>query len=107
VTDLGSRLTEPWYLIDAQPERSAMEQQLRRELTPGHLLHGERFRAVGRRQDRDDVLFALDSGWAIVHLCWTSGPSADPRWPKSWVFSGFDELQQRIAADIREFGESE
>jgi hypothetical protein len=97
------RLTEPWYAIEGEQERTAMEEQLRRELLPGHELHGQQFWAIARRQDRDYVLVALAEGWAIVHLAWTPGPADDPRSPRSQMFATTSELQERLDADVREF----
>ena len=47
---------------------------LRRELSAGHPLYDMPTRAVGRRQDCDDVLFSIEDGSgrvAVVHLTWT------------------------------------
>jgi hypothetical protein len=39
-----------------------MEQGLYRELAEGHPLYGLQVRALGRRQDCDDVLLAVENG---------------------------------------------
>jgi hypothetical protein len=52
---------------------ASFEAELHRELSPGHPLYGLRLRAIGRRPDRDDALFAIDDGSgrvAQVHLTW-------------------------------------
>ncbi|MBI2393248.1 MAG: hypothetical protein HYV09_26925 [Deltaproteobacteria bacterium] len=62
-------------------EAAKLEQQLAREATPGHPLHGRVFRAVARRLDRDDVAFEImPGGLCVVHLTWAQ--PTDARWPR-------------------------
>jgi hypothetical protein len=85
----------PWYSIQDDPAQiAAMEQQLRRELGPGHHLYGLPVQAVGRRQGCDDVLFTLVDGTsrvAVVHLTWTRNPPERPPWPETSLYSTFSE----------------
>jgi hypothetical protein len=84
----------PWYSIANIPDQMAgMERELRRELSAGHPLHGLPVRALGRRQDCDDVLFALEDGTgrvAVVHLTWTQSPPERPPWPATTVYPSFE-----------------
>jgi hypothetical protein len=86
----------PWVPV-AEPERTLLERQLKRELPPGHVLEGRRARALGRRVDTDDVVFLLDDRGvelAVVHLTWRDGRERSAAWPHTVVFG-----------DIREFVE--
>ncbi len=98
----------PWHALDAR-EAGGLERELARELGPGHPLLGKRVRALGRRQDRDDVLFELlDSGeCAVVHLTWTqSPPERDPRWPATAIVASLAEWAKvEMTADHLEFGD--
>ena len=47
---------DPWYEVEAV-EREFLEAELRREVAPGHDLGGVPAIAIGRRKDRNDVLF--------------------------------------------------
>ena len=47
-------------------EREHTERELARELTRGHPLFGVAVRALARRQDCDDVLFALDGQTMVL-----------------------------------------
>lgn len=79
---------DPWYGIEGS-ERARLEIELRRELSPGHILHGVSLTALGRRKDRDDVLFRLDDGTgriAVVHLTWIGRPESDPTWPFAKIY---------------------
>lgn len=76
----------PWDAVEAG---DGLDAELRREVGPGHPLHGVATRALGRRCDQDDVLFALEDGTgrvAVVHLTWTSSPPEEPPWPSARLF---------------------
>jgi hypothetical protein len=83
---------EPWYCItDVPSQATGMERELCRELSAGHPLFGLPVRAVGRRQDCDDVLFVLDDGRvAVVHLTWTHNPPEQPPWPGTTMYPSFE-----------------
>lgn len=67
----------PWNDVGGGGEA---ERELRRELSPGHLLSGRPVRAIARRLDRHDVLFeATDTRECfVVHLTWTSRVERPP-----------------------------
>jgi hypothetical protein len=67
---------EPWY---SPHNPTSLEEQLQRELPPGHALVGIPIRAIAQRVDCDDVLLQLGDGSdrvAIVHL--TFSINSDP-----------------------------
>ncbi len=68
---------DPWErLADGQD----LEHELDREMCKTHPLRSLAPRAVARRTDCDDVLFALNDGrLAVVHLTWNH--EVDPAWP--------------------------
>jgi hypothetical protein len=84
----------PWSSIADDPDqRAGMERELRRELSAGHPLYGLPVRTLGRRQDCDDVLFAVEDGTgrvAVVHLTWTHSPPERPPWPGTSVYPSFE-----------------
>ena len=96
----------PWHALDAR-DAYGVEDELARELGPGHPLLGKRVRPLGRRQDCDDVLLELlDSGeCAVVHLNWTSSPpKRDPRYPGISIFPNLAAwAEKEMADDHREF----
>jgi len=66
------------------------ENELGRELAPGHILFGKTWVALGRRPKRDDFLFRLSDGrFAQIHL--TRHAEADPRWPVAEIFDNFED----------------
>ena len=85
----------PWYSVADDPAQVAgMEQELRRELSAGHPLFGLSVRTLARRQDCDDVLFAVEDGTgrvAVVHLTWTHSLPERPPWPGTAVFPSLAE----------------
>ena len=86
-----------------------MERELRRELSAGHPLSGLPVRTLARRQDCDDVLFAVEDGSgrvAVVHLTWTHTPPEQPPWPGTTVFPSLEAwAAEGMRADAEEFGE--
>jgi hypothetical protein len=85
---------EPWHSIEDDPDQvAAMERELLRELGVGHPLFGLSVRALARRHDCDDVLFAIEDGTgrvAVVHLTWTASVPERPPWPGSAMFASFE-----------------
>jgi len=69
----------PWMAV-FEGDAASLEQELAREVGPGHRLAGRTVRAIARRADQDDVLFELlDSGeCAVVHLTWGARPEQPP-----------------------------
>jgi hypothetical protein len=98
---------KPWWPVT--PERAqAIEAELRREISAGHVLFGKQVSAIGRRQDQDDFLFALSDEkyvLACVHLTFAKQPESDPRWPDTDLYESLSAWQERLARDVLEFGE--
>jgi hypothetical protein len=83
----------PWRPVTAA-ESEGLAGQLAREVGGNreHPLHGLRTRAVARRSDTDDVLFAVEGGpapLAEVHLTWAGPQRGD--WPGTEFFPGWEE----------------
>ncbi len=79
-------LPEGWRAIRGD-ERLHVEREIRREVPPGHVLHGASFTPLARRASRDDVL--VRAGRAprslyLVHLTWRE--ETDPAWPATRPF---------------------
>jgi hypothetical protein len=85
----------PWYsVVDDPAAVAAVERELGRELSVGHPLHGLPVRALGRRQDCDDVLYVVEDGTqrvAVVHLTWTNSPPERPPCPATIVFPSLEK----------------
>ena len=104
----------PWYsVIGDATQVASMERELRRELSAGHPLFGLPVRTVGRRQDCDDVLFAIDDGTgrvAVVHLMWTPNSPERAPWPmtvvyptfETWLAEGMQDDHDKFSADSPE-----
>jgi len=101
----------PWQSVaDKIAEAAGLERELSRELSAGHQLYGVPVRVLGRRQDCDDVLFALDDGTgrvAVVHLTWTHSPPDKPPWPVTAVYRSFDAwVTEGMRGDHAELNET-
>jgi hypothetical protein len=82
----------PWRPIAGQ-EAAGLERVLRGELSPDHALYGRPVRAVARRDDSDDVLFAIEDGTGRVvdvHLTWTESPPERAPWPIAIFYTSFE-----------------
>lgn len=91
---------EPWHAC-ADP---AWVQELHRELSPGHLLHGQTVMPLARRQDVDDVLYALADGSgrvAQVHL--TFRGKERPPFPITKAFESIAAWEETMRIDHAEF----
>jgi hypothetical protein len=83
---------EPWRPVVGK-EATGLERVLRREVGRDHELYGLGMRALARRGDCDDVLFAIQDGTgrvADVHLTWTRDPPERAPWPIAIIFSSFE-----------------
>jgi hypothetical protein len=100
----------PWHSVGDDPTQVAgMERELQRELSAGHPLFGVPVKTLARRQDCDDVLFALQDGTervAVVHLTWTQRPPDRPPWPATTLFPNLQTWgAEGMRSDAAEFGE--
>jgi hypothetical protein len=80
---------EPWEWI-----APGLEDELAREVGPGHRLENVRAIAVGHRTDCDDVLFHLPDHslpLAVVHLTWSSTREWSAKWPWTVFYTSLDE----------------
>ena len=98
----------PWHSVADDPAQVAgMERELRRELSAGHPLFGLPVRTLARRQDCDDVLFAVEDGTgrvAVVHLTWTSSPPDQQPFPWTVLFPSLPAwAAEGMRADAEEF----
>lgn len=98
----------PWHSVaDDSAQVSGMEQELQRELSLGHPLFGIPVRTVARRQDCDDVLFALEDGTgrvAVVHLTWTKTSPERLPWPVTRLFASLSDWKTEcMQVDAAEF----
>ena len=96
----------PWHSIESdETQVAAMERELRREVTEGHALFGLPVRGLARRQDCDDVLFAIADGTnrvAVVHLTWTQSERLP--WPYTVVYSSLESwISNGMLPDHNEF----
>ena len=83
---------DPWYPVSDAAIRAGLEDQLRQEISPRHVLFGQTARLIARRDDTDDALFELANGRiAEVHLTWSKSTEPDPRWPVTAVFGSLGE----------------
>jgi hypothetical protein len=88
-------LLPPWTAIH---NAAALEEELAREVAKGHPLLGARASALARREDNDDVLFALNGGpapFAVVHLTWSGTPEPAPKWPAFECYETISEWRER------------
>ncbi len=75
--------------------KQPLEAELRREAMPGHPLYSVAVQAIARRQDCDDVLFAVAgaSVVAVVHLSYS--PQTSLLWPATQIFKSLTDWMER------------
>lgn len=95
----AAMLSTEWTLLVGRTDRESIEEELRRECAPGHLLHGVRCHSVAiRRHQKESVFWLPDrKEWAVVHLTWHE--ETDPYWPTVEIRTSWravvDELRER------------
>jgi len=78
--------------------QQALEAELEREVARGHPLYGVGAKAIARRGDRDDVLFAVaDSPTvAVVHLSYEAyEEETNVLWPHTAFFGSLSEWKEQ------------
>ena len=105
----GVTWLEPWALVE-ENDRRPLEHELRRELAANvrHVLFGRPTRAIGRRSDRDDVLYLVENPrqFAVVHLTYVC--ETRPEYPRTTVFETFSEfVEARMTPDRDEFADGD
>jgi len=91
---------EPWHPMLSSEMQAGAEKELASETCEKHVLYRLPVRALGYRQDCDDVLFQLldDTGRvAIVHLTYAQHPETDPLYPSTEIF---DSLSSFIESEM-------
>lgn len=94
---------EPWIDLRGRRDRVARRalarhrRELRREIAPGHVLHGREWEIIGLGVPaRDDALLRLDDdAVALVHLTWR-GAQEPPSWPMTVLVTSVEELRAEL-----------
>lgn len=85
----------PWVL---PKNAAALDAELQKELTRGHMLYGVKANCFARCLASDDTLYAIEDGrYAVVHLTYVEDER--PPWPKCHVFEKLNEALQWIAEE--------
>lgn len=96
---------EPWIdlrnLGRRHPDRALarrLRKELRREISPGHPLSGQRWTIVASRAPgRDDLLVRLSDGSvALTHLTWKGSREPLP-WPSTTLVNSPEEFRGELA----------
>lgn len=82
-------------LREYRPRAKQLEAELRREVGPGHPLHGRTWSAMADALPNDDVVVRSGSDVAVVHLTWAS-PERLP-WPMTTFVSSPEDLTTYVA----------
>lgn len=81
----------PWQFDTAKN----LLEELNKEMSQGHVLYGVEVRPIARRQDNDDVLFAVfdktKPSLVLVHLTW-SGKKENPTFPQAVFFNSLQDV---------------
>ena len=91
---------EPWSDIKDYPSahRLALESELKKELSKGHVLFGLHIEVLAKREDNDDILVSTDQGYFIVHLTWSGKQEKEP-FPSIDHFESVEKLKIKLASD--------
>jgi hypothetical protein len=73
--------------------------QLEKEISRGHILYGRDVKTIARRQDNDDVLFAVfdsDFKYARVHLTWSQSRQTDKDYPTTTTYKDWSDVYENL-----------
>lgn len=95
---------EPWQAVEDRAVAESLQAELQREVPPGHALHGvEAVRAIGTRNDQDDVAYLLPDGRvAVVHLTWARREAVPPD-PTTRVLDSVEAFSRWMETEHREW----
>lgn len=80
--------------MEEAEERRRVEDELAREVAPGHVVHGQRATAVAACEHCDDCLFGIDGGrFAVVHLSWPDHGPDRPPWPHTDLYDTWADVE--------------
>ena len=84
-----------------------LENELKKEVSPKHILFGIEAVSVARRIDNDDVLFFLpdyEKPFAVVHLTWSGKQDSHSEFPQTVFFSSLEDwMENCLKLDHKEF----
>jgi hypothetical protein len=93
------KLLTPWTTVT---NAAGVEAELAREVGPEHRLHGRSLRALGRRSDGEEVLFADETLAAVVRLTWAKEVKLPE--PLTDIYPSLDEwVARRMQPDHHDF----
>ena len=93
---------QPWREVNSSGDPS-LERELAREIGPAHVLAKRSARALMRRSDRDDVLFAIRESpeVALVHLTWSGARERDG-FPTTRIFPSMLDWFEEVETTLQE-----
>jgi hypothetical protein len=91
---------EPWSDINEYPvdHSLAIQTELRKELSIGHMLKELDLEILAKREDRDDILVRSGDNYFIVHLTWSAKTESSP-YPATEFFKTEKELETKLMID--------
>jgi hypothetical protein len=85
---------KPWQFADKR-----LNNQLEKEISRGHILYGKDVKIIARRQDNDDVLYAVfdsDFKYAKVHLTWSQSKLSDTNYPMTKTYKDWEDVYENL-----------
>ena len=87
---------DPMVDLRSDAERARMVgAELRREVGPGHVLHGQRWEVVAEASPQDEVLVAAGELAFLVHLTWTRQVEVSP-WPTALRVDSAEDFERLV-----------
>ena len=90
--DIDFVFEEPWEPVE-KPQ--LLLQQLKSEISPGHVLEGKTNRVLACRVDGDDILVETRDGYAMVHLTWCKRSRPSLPFPHTVLFASWGEFLEQ------------
>jgi hypothetical protein len=94
----GYLFEEPFIDVRDSEHADAYMAELRREVTPGHPLHGRSWLVIAKALPNDDVIAECDDEVAVVHLTWTQHQEQPP-WPLTTFMASVEEFEAYVESE--------
>jgi hypothetical protein len=90
-------LSDAWTVVWQTSEAREYDEELGREVTKGHILHGLEVQAVAIRRHGKEVIYWVveKQSWAVVHLTWSE--ERDLRWPTADLLREWPDVMVELA----------
>ncbi|MGD6976656.1 hypothetical protein [Bacillus altitudinis] len=102
ISVLETFMDDPWWIIN-ESMSEFLNDELKKEVHPNHILYGKKAIAVAKREDNDDVVYWISElkKFALVHLTYSAENSN--QYPKKQLLTIVELEEEEHCKNVSEF----